>query len=49
MTEYQQFVIRVVDERGDPVPDYNIQIFTRSAEQGAGDPPVRRGCSHLQR
>ncbi|MGZ3502745.1 MAG: esterase/lipase family protein, partial [Gemmatimonadaceae bacterium] len=25
MDEWQQFVIRVVDERGDPVPDYNIQ------------------------
>ncbi|MGH7604940.1 MAG: esterase/lipase family protein [Gemmatimonadaceae bacterium] len=27
--EWQQFVIRVVDERGDPVPDYNIQLFRR--------------------
>jgi hypothetical protein len=27
--EWQQFVVRVVDERGDPVPDYNIQLFRR--------------------
>ncbi|MFL5569068.1 MAG: esterase/lipase family protein [Gemmatimonadaceae bacterium] len=30
--EWQQFIVRVVDERGDPVPDYNIQLFKR------GDP-----------
>lgn len=29
MDEWQQFVIRMVDERGDPVPDYNVQLFTR--------------------
>jgi hypothetical protein len=27
--EWQQFVVRVTDERGDPVPDYNIQLFRR--------------------
>ncbi|MDQ6690680.1 MAG: hypothetical protein M3Z18_09240 [Gemmatimonadota bacterium] len=27
--EWQQFVVRAVDERGDPVPDYNIQLFRR--------------------
>ena len=27
--EWQQFVVRLVDERGDPVPDYNIQLFRR--------------------
>jgi pimeloyl-ACP methyl ester carboxylesterase len=27
--EWQQFVIRVVDERGDAVPDYNIQLFRK--------------------
>jgi pimeloyl-ACP methyl ester carboxylesterase len=31
MDEWQQFVFRAIDERGDPVPDYNIQLFTRSA------------------
>ncbi|HUR00685.1 MAG TPA: hypothetical protein VM166_14640 [Gemmatimonadaceae bacterium] len=36
MPEYQQFVIRVVDERGDPVPDYNVQIFTKSANAERG-------------
>ncbi|MBI4500555.1 MAG: hypothetical protein HY700_05280 [Gemmatimonadetes bacterium] len=25
---WQQFVVRVVDERGDPVPDYNMQLLT---------------------
>lgn len=34
MDEWQQFVVRVVDERGDPVPDYNIQLFTRTDRQG---------------
>jgi len=33
MDEYQQFIVRAVDERDDPVPDYNIQLFTRT---GAG-------------
>jgi pimeloyl-ACP methyl ester carboxylesterase len=27
--EWQQFVVRAVDERGDPVTDYNIQLFRR--------------------
>ena len=27
-TEHQQFIVRVIDERGDPVPDYNLQLFT---------------------
>ena len=27
--EWQQFVFRAVDERGDPIPDYNVQLFTR--------------------
>src|SRR2546423_1115193 len=29
--EWQQFVVRVVDERGDPVPDYNLQLFRRDS------------------
>jgi hypothetical protein len=29
MDEWQQFVVRAVDERGDPVPDYNLQLFRR--------------------
>jgi hypothetical protein len=33
--EWQQFVVRVVDERGDPVPDYNIQLFKRATGAGA--------------
>lgn len=32
--EWQQFVVRVIDERGDPVTDYNLQLFRR--ESGAG-------------
>ncbi|MBU8539216.1 esterase/lipase family protein [Falsiroseomonas tokyonensis] len=33
MDEYQQFVVRVQDERGDPVSDYFIELF--SMQQGA--------------
>lgn len=25
--EFQQFIVRVIDERGDPVPDYYIQLY----------------------
>lgn len=25
--KWQQFVVRVVDERGDPIPDYNVQLY----------------------
>lgn len=31
MEEWQQFVVRAVDERGDPVTDYNVQLFTRTS------------------
>ncbi|HEX8391914.1 MAG TPA: hypothetical protein VF665_06080, partial [Longimicrobium sp.] len=31
MPRFQQFVVRVMDERGDPVPDYNIQMLTYDA------------------
>jgi pimeloyl-ACP methyl ester carboxylesterase len=27
--EWQQFVVRIVDERGDPVPDYSIRLFKK--------------------
>jgi len=37
MDEWQQFVVRVVDERGDAVPDYNIQLFRRGTGTGARD------------
>ena len=30
MKRFQQFIARVVDERGDPVPDYNIELYTRN-------------------
>lgn len=29
ITEWQQFVVRVVDERGDPISDYHIELFTK--------------------
>lgn len=29
--EWQQFVVRAIDERGDPISDYNVQLFTRTA------------------
>ncbi len=31
MDEWQQFVFRAIDERGDGIPDYNLQLFTRGA------------------
>ncbi|HRJ53122.1 MAG TPA: hypothetical protein PLE99_10155 [Candidatus Thiothrix moscowensis] len=27
MTAWQQFIVRAVDERGDPIPDYYIQLY----------------------
>lgn len=27
---WQQFIVRVVDERGDPIPDYYIQLYTEA-------------------
>jgi hypothetical protein len=30
--EWQQFVVRAVDERDDPISDYDIQIFTREGD-----------------
>jgi pimeloyl-ACP methyl ester carboxylesterase len=32
LERWQQFVVRVVDERGDPVPDYHIELFTKDAD-----------------
>jgi hypothetical protein len=37
MDEWQQFVVRVVDERGDPVPDYNLQLFKRLTGAGGSN------------
>ena len=31
MDAWQQFIIRAVDERSDPISDYNVQLFTRTA------------------
>lgn len=33
MKRYQQFVVRVVDERSDPVTDYNLELFTRTGSR----------------
>lgn len=30
--EWQQFVVRAVDERGDPIQDFNMQLFTWDAK-----------------
>lgn len=32
MERWQQFVVRAVDERGDPIRDYNIQLHTRKGK-----------------
>jgi hypothetical protein len=29
--EWQQFVVRALDERGDPISDYNLQLFRRGS------------------
>jgi hypothetical protein len=28
--QWQQFIVRATDERGDPISDYNVQLFTRA-------------------
>jgi pimeloyl-ACP methyl ester carboxylesterase len=33
MEEWQQFVVRCVDERGDPVPDYFLQLLTTDGDR----------------
>ncbi|CAN5157767.1 hypothetical protein BH23GEM2_BH23GEM2_12820 [soil metagenome] len=30
LDEWQQFIVRVIDERGDPVTDYNVQLYGRA-------------------
>ncbi len=30
---FQQFVVRALDERGDPITDYHIQLFTRQGDR----------------
>ena len=37
MDEWQQFVIRAVDERGDAIHDYNVQLFSR---RGHDEDPI---------
>jgi hypothetical protein len=34
--EWQQFVIRVIDQRGDPVPDYSIRLFQEGEKEDPG-------------
>ncbi len=36
LPQFQQFVVHTVDERGDPVPDFNVQLFLRD-DHGQGD------------
>jgi hypothetical protein len=35
--EWQQFIVRCVDERGDPIPDYYIQLVTEKGQIGERD------------
>ncbi|MDO8501565.1 MAG: hypothetical protein Q7S20_06955 [Gemmatimonadaceae bacterium] len=37
MDAWQQFVIRAIDERGDAITDYNVQLFTRTAKGRASE------------
>jgi len=39
--EWQQFVVRAVDERGDPISDYNLQLFRRGSG-AAGDDNIHQ-------
>ena len=32
IAEWQQFVVRAVDERGDPVTDYHVELFTKDGD-----------------
>jgi hypothetical protein len=34
LDQWQQFVIRLLDERGDPVPDYNIELLAKDDNGG---------------
>lgn len=34
MAEWQQVVMRVVDDRGDPIPDYNFELFSIDPKTG---------------
>jgi len=55
LPRWQQFVIRLVDERGDPVPDYNIELvsgkgksetdFEMQVHAYGSDPSLR--CFHV--
>lgn len=31
--QWQQFVVRIVDERGDPVPDYSIRLYKKGEKE----------------
>jgi hypothetical protein len=33
MDEWQQFVVRAVDERGDPITDYHIELVSKSGKK----------------
>lgn len=37
LDKWQQFVVRAIDERGDAVTDYNVQLFTRTARGKAAE------------
>ena len=41
--EWQQFVIRAVDERGDGIPDYNVQIGWKGESSDFEGESLRRG------
>lgn len=55
LSRWQQFVIRLVDERGDPVPDYNVELvsgkgksetdFEMQVHPYGADPSLR--CFHV--
>lgn len=38
MPKWQQFVIRAIDERGDPIRDFNLQLYKKDAPNGKYKP-----------
>lgn len=45
-TPYQQFVVRALDERGDPILDYDLEAFTRDAHGRESVIPVFDEAPH---
>ena len=38
MEKWQQFIIRAIDERGDPIKDFNLQLYKKNSSDGHFEP-----------